>query len=68
MQTKRHKQEKALNNLLAQLENERETRMRLQAQVYYLITPNNTEFRLTMEVNALKCKLGLNCQVSESPF
>jgi hypothetical protein len=68
MQTKRQKQIKALNNLLAQLAVERENRARLQAQSYYTVVPTNAEFRLSREVNDLKRKLGAECQTQPSPF
>ncbi len=67
-QTKKVKREKALNNLLARLQDEQNKRSQYQTQVYYTIPPSHIEFNLMMEVNNLKRKLGMDCQSTESPF
>jgi hypothetical protein len=67
-QTKKQKQQKALNRLLAELQAEKESRAHLQAQRYKVVCPSNDELRLSMEINNIKRAMGLNFQDQESPF
>jgi len=68
MQSKQQKRLKALNNLIAQAEEMRSQRARLQTQVYYTIVPCNQELRLAQDINRLRLALGLSAQVRECPF
>lgn len=65
-QTKRQKQEKALNRLLAELQAEKESREGLQCQSYGLVEPSENEMRISQEVFNLNCAMGLSQE--ESPF
>lgn len=69
-QSKKQKQEKALNKLLAEFQGEKESRESLQNQTvsYYVIPPSQNEMRLSREINNLKRAMGLSFQDQESPF
>lgn len=69
-QSKRQKQQTALNNLLLSLEAERENRARLQYQQfeYTLIPPSEYEFGLYSQINNLKRVMGLDFQNEPNPF
>ena len=69
-QSKRQKQQNALNNLLLSLQAERENRARLQSQQfeYTLIPPSEYEFGLMQEYNNLKRVMGLDFQDQPNPF
>ena len=65
-QSKRQKQEHALNRLISELQAEKESRANLQNQAYGLIEPSENEMRISREVYNLNSAMGLSQE--ESPF
>lgn len=65
-QSKRQKQERALNRLISELQAEKESRASLQNQTYGLIEPSENEMRISREVFNLNSAMGLSQE--ESPF
>ena len=65
-QSKRQKQERALNRLISELQEEKESRANLQNQAYGLIEPSENEMRISQEVFNLNSAMGLSQE--ESPF
>ena len=65
-QSKRQKQERALNRLISELQAEKESRANLQNQTYGLVEPSENEMRISREVYNLNSAMGLYQE--ESPF
>ena len=65
-QSKRQRQERALNRLIYELQAEKESRASLQSQTYGLIEPSENEMRISREVFNLNSAMGLSQE--ESPF
>lgn len=64
---KKQRQIKALNRLRSQLQAEKESRLHLQTQSYYLIVPSDNELRLADEIRNIEASLGM-CPKLENPF
>ena len=65
-QSKRQRQERALNRLVSELQAEKESRASLQNQAYGLVEPSENEMRISREVFNLNSAMGLSQE--ESPF